>query len=176
MRRKLTIAIAGTAILVFAGIFAWPRISYHMLTGSFFPIHKVESLENPLAVKRWTTEGLILENGRTVQLPGLRSLPKESAALAEATKRGVEIRKDGRVFGLMRIHHWCGNDPVREHIARVDLADLMMFLNLGEATAPVPDPAFTTHEDADKFSEYGWHVGQFFQFQAWCKFKDADNS
>ena len=35
-----------------------------------------------------------------------------------ATASGVELAPDGRVYGLVRIHHWCGNDPVQTHIAR----------------------------------------------------------
>ena len=38
--------------------------------------------------------------------------------LALGTKHGVEVGADGRVFGLVRVWHWCGNDPVGYHPGR----------------------------------------------------------
>jgi hypothetical protein len=174
MHRKAKIAAASAAILVLATIFAWPRISYRMLTGSFVPIHKVESLRNPIVVNGWSSDGLILADGRTVQLLGFRSLPVDSPLLAEATKRGVEITEGGHVFGLVKIHHWCGNDPVREHIARVDISDMMMFFHVGQTIASVPESDFTNHEGDGKFTEAGWNVSEFRRFQSWQSVKDFD--
>src|SRR3569832_982548 len=110
-----------------------PWINYYLLTKRFVPIKKIETLNNAVAVTRWSSNGLNLADGRIVQLPGIRSLPSESDALTEATKRGVEMAADGRIWGLVRIHHWCGNDPVREHIARVDISEMMTFLRVGES-------------------------------------------
>jgi hypothetical protein len=174
MYRKAGIVGASAGILVMATIFAWPRISYRMLTGSFFPIHKVEGLRNPIGVNGWGPDGLILADGRTVQLPGFRSLPVVSPALVEATKRGVEIGEGGRVFGLIQIHHWCGNDPVREHIARVDLSDMMMFLHVGQTIASVPEADITNQEGGGKFTEWGWNVSEFLHFQSWQRIKDFE--
>ena len=119
MRRKTVILMAAIGTLVLGVGLAWPRIDFYMLTGRFSPIEKIESLRNPVAVTKWSAEGLSLADGRTVHLLGLRSLPSQSAALAEVTKRGVELGTNGRVWGLVRVHHWCGNDPVREQTAVV---------------------------------------------------------
>jgi len=108
-----------------------------------------------------------------VQLSGLRSLPSQSAALTEATKRGVEVHADGRVWGVVRVYQWCGNDPVREHIARVDLADMMTFLRVGEPTAAVPESEFLVREPGGTFTEWGWRIGEFLQFQSWESTKDS---
>jgi len=116
---------------------------------------------------------LSLADGRTVQLPGLRSLPRDSAALSEATKRGVQVHADGRVWGLVRVHHWCGNDPVREHIARVDLSDMMTFLRVGEPVSTVPEAEFLAREPGGTFTEWGWRIGEFLQFQSWESMKDS---
>ena len=173
MRRKTIILLATIAALVLGVVAAWPRISFYTLTGHFSPIEKIETLQNPVAVTRWSSDGLSLADGRTVQLSGLRSLPGDSPALAEATKRGVEVRADGRVRGLVRVHHWCGNDPVREHIARVDISDMMTFLRVGEPAVPVPEAEVLVREPGGTFTEWGWRIGEFLQFQSWQSIKDS---
>lgn len=169
-RRNLLLAMA---VLVLGVAVAWPRIEFFMRTGHFSPIEKIETLQNPVAVTKWSSDGLSLADGRTVQLSRLRSLPSQSAALTEATKRGVEVGADGRVWGLVRVHHWCGNDPVREHIARVDLSDMMTFLRVGEAVAPVPEAEFLVGKPGGRFTECGWHIGEFLEFQSWRNLKDS---
>ena len=166
-RWKTTIWLGSIAALVLCTVMARPSIAFFLLTGSVFPIRRVETLQNPVAVIGWSSDGLRLADGRTVQLPGLRSLPTASEALEEATKRGVEIRQNGRVWGLVRVHHWCGNDPVREHMARVDLSDMMTFLDVGEPIGPVPDMQYTAEEPGGRFTEFGWNVSEFFMFQSW---------
>ena len=102
------------------------------------------------------------------------ALPSESEALTEATKRGVEVGPDGRIWGLVRIHHWCGNDPVGEHIARIDLSEMMTFLRVGEPVAPVPESESLVIEPGGSFTEWGWRVGEFYQFQSWQSVKDLE--
>src|SRR5215216_7039928 len=130
LRHKVTIGII--VALSLAAVAAWPhvssRIRFYQLTGHFFPVRMVEKLHKPVAVTGWSDTGLHLADGRTLQLPGFRKLPAVSVALTEATKRGVEIAANGRVYGLVRVDHWCGNDAVREHIARVDVADVLNFV------------------------------------------------
>ena len=106
-------------------------------------------------------------------LPGLRLLPTSSVALAEATKRGVEIQSDGRVWGLVSVNHWCGNDPVKEHIARVDLSDLLLFLRMGEPVTNVLAADYLAREPGGSFTESGWRVSEFMQFQDWLIMKDS---
>jgi hypothetical protein len=128
---------------------------------------RVERLNSPVGVVGWSGSGLQLADGRTVQLPGLAALPVSSPALKEATKRGVEVGEDGRVYGLVRVHHWCGNDPVREHIARVDLALLLLYLGEGTPAVPVTRPRWPVAGAAAPFSKYGWRVEEFNQFNWW---------
>ena len=174
MSRKVIIRLVMLGALVAAAFAVAPRIDFYMLTGSFSPNHQIETLQNPVAVTRWSSDGLVLANGRTVQLPGLRAMPGQSAALAEATKRGGEIGSDGRVWGLVKVHHWCGNDPVREHIARVDLADMMVFLRVGEPVVPIREADLLITEPGGRFTEWGWDVGEFFHFQSWLRIKDSN--
>ena len=173
MRRKIIILLAAIGALVLGGVIVWPRIDFYILTGRFSAIKKIESLQNPVAVTKWSPEGLILADGRTVQILGLRSLPSQSAALTEATKRGVEVGADRHVWGLVRVHHWCGNDPVREHIARVNLSDMMTFLRVGEPVAPGPEADFSIREPGGTFSKWGWRINEFLQFQSWQSIKNS---
>jgi len=172
MRRKIII-LFGVATLSLAVIVAWPHFSFYMLTGRLFPVEKIETLQNSVGVKRWSPDGLSLTDGRTLQLPGLRALPSQSAALTEVTKRGVEVGAKGRIYGLVRIHHWCGNDPVREHIAKVDIADMMTFLRVGQSTAPVPEPDYLVREAGGSFTEWGWRIEECLQFQSWQSMKSS---
>ncbi len=89
------------------------------------------------------------------------------------TKRGVEIGSNGEVYGLVRVHHWCGNDPVREHIARVDISDVMTFLRIGEIVAPGPKVESSVRELGGAFSKWGWRFEEFYQYESWHKSKDS---
>src|SRR5882724_9612401 len=74
-----------------------PWMNYYLLTKRFVPIKKIETLHNAVVVTGWFSNGFKLSDGRTVQLPGIHSLPDASPALTEATKRGVEVGAEGRV-------------------------------------------------------------------------------
>lgn len=138
--------------------------SHFLLTGQFFPIDKFDQLQEAVAIDGWSEDGLALADGRTIMLPELTSLPKKSVALEAATKRGVDIGQDGRVYGLVKIHHWCGNDPVRNHIAKVDLAHMLMFLREGEPKSALAETMFGNRE-AGGFSEWGWNISDYLLLQ-----------
>ena len=131
-------------------------------------VEHVERLSSVRQVRGWNKGALVLADGKLVPLPGVSELPDKSEALAQATKHGVEIDPEGRVIGLVAIHHWCGNDPVRRHLARVDLAYMLMFLGQGRFDLPpaVRDKAPDARGEG-RFSEYGWNVTEFLQFQDW---------
>ena len=171
MRRRTVISLLTVGTIALAVSLGWPWIDFWMLTGRFVPIENIETLKHPVAVSKWTPAGLLVADGQTVSLPGLNALPADSAALSEAVKRGVEIREDGRVWALVQIHHWCGNDPVREHIARVDLSDMLTFLRIGEPTNSVPQAKFLVRDAGGSFSESGWDIGEFLNFQSWQSMK-----
>ncbi len=134
----------------------------------------VDELRSPVTVTGWSDGSLLLADGRAVRLPDIRSLPISSTALSEATWRGVELGRGGRVHGLVRVHHWCGNDPVREHIARVDLSYLLAFLGEGEVACQI-DPEFRLRmpeKPGGRFTASGWEVGEYLQFRGWCRRAD----
>ena len=153
------------AIAVVATV-AWSRYRFYQRTGSVAPVRIVESLQSPIAVTGWASDGISLADGRKVKLRGFKSLPLSSQALGEMTKRGVEVAADGSVYGLVLVHHWCGNDPVEEHIARVELSEAMAFLGEGERENPSDRASKLRLRNREGgFSQYGWDVGEFMSFE-----------
>ncbi len=135
-------------------------------TGCRSQIRIVDTLHSPMAVTGWSPDGLHLVDDRVIQLPEFRTLPSTSLALSEVQKRGVEIDAQGRVFGLVRVVHWCGNDPVREHIAKVNVSDMLTFLRQGDRS-PVPKEQqnVLAQEPGGRFFELGWDASEFKVFQ-----------
>ncbi|HUE70881.1 MAG TPA: hypothetical protein VMP01_08320 [Pirellulaceae bacterium] len=108
-----------------------------------------------------------MANGKAVKLIEFQRLPLKCDALAEATKRGIEITPDGGVIGLVRIHHWCGNDPVREHIARVNISEMLIFLGIGERVMNLPAEVNGLERDGGTISQFGWDVSEFNEIEFW---------
>jgi len=160
--------IMGSLILLAVLVAAnCSHINHFLLTGHFLPIDIIESLNNPVQVEAWTAAGLGSVDGRTIPLPGVTRLPETSDALAEAKKRGIEVAENGRVYGLVRVHHWCGNDPVREHLARIDIADLLRFLGEGEYAVPSEAEKYRDPSRLGSFSRWGWDVGEYYLYRQW---------
>ena len=93
--------------------------------------------------------------------------------MKELIARGVEIAPDGTVFGLAKIHHWCGNDPVRLHIARVDVAKVLSYL--GEVTR-MDGTRWEKPIWSGGFDEHGWNVSDYYAYKEyldWVKFENA---
>ncbi|MFT5464808.1 MAG: hypothetical protein ACI8QS_003715 [Planctomycetota bacterium] len=109
----------------------------------------IEELRNPRPVQRITEEDLFLTWREGLGMPGFPYSPPAIAALWEATRSGVEVHSSGSPVGLIRVWHWCGNDPVGRHVARVPLVELARFI---EAEG---------HFD---MTPYGWNGSQFFGF------------
>jgi hypothetical protein len=106
-----------------------------------------------------TVAGLQLADGRLVKLPGVRSLPEYSTALYEVARRGVEIDAEGRVWGLVRVHHWCGNDPIGEHIARVDVARFLIYLDDAIQDSRIVERDIASTRGS--FRSFGWNVSEY---------------
>ena len=156
--------IAGIAIYAVSNVNSLP--ARHM--------GAIESLHNPIMLAGWTDAGLITVDGRTLPIPNITHLPAMSDALTEATKRGVERAPDGRLTCLLRIHTQCGNDPILAQILRVDLADLLTYLQIGQPTAPIPNPQLLAREPGGRFDgDAGWNVSAHMGFCAWQSLKDS---
>lgn len=158
-RVRLTMLLAITT-LILAGHFGCASLEFYMRTGSFSPQRIVEHLDQPIVVSGWNEEGLLTLDGQIIAVPGRIAPTSEWRVMPALIAQGVERAPDGRVYGLVRVHHWCGSDPVRQHVARVDIALVLEYLafrkrSLGDA--------------AVRFSQYGWNVSEFYCFQEWLK-------
>jgi len=168
------VIVTLSIVMVLFACALWPQIDFYMMTHHFFPVKKIDSLNSVTPVTGWNAAGLTLEGGRMLPLPELRSLPAESTALAQVIQRGVEIGTNGRVYGLVKIHHWCGNDPVREHIAKIDISDMLLFLRECEPTSPIADTKvgeYMTKNPGGRFSASGWNISEYLQFTSWTALK-----
>ncbi len=142
-----------------------------VLTGRSSPIYRIEHLQHARRVAAVGSASLVLEGNQRVRLPDHEFFSAYSRrALEWLVERGVEISPDGRVYGLAKIHHWCGNDPVAREVVRVDLADVLTYLQQSglyrkcRQTDPAQD---VCHDYSGAFSPRGWMVEEYFDFQQW---------
>jgi len=133
MKRLLISLFVVGAVLVFD-----PNLLGEAQNVIFPPSHvHTEALIKPVKVEGWSEKGLLLTDGRVVLPAGMTSLPRESEVLRLATQRGVDVLASGQVYGQLKVHHGCGNDPIRQDTRRVDLTDLLAYYGEGEfVTAP----------------------------------------
>lgn len=160
------------AVMLAAGIWCFtpPYYWHHLFTKQI-----IETLDHPVSVKGWNSQGLMLADGRVLPIPGVKELPQGSIALSQFIERGVELGANGQITVLAKIHHWCGNDTVKKHLARVNLSDALLFLRIGTPLTPVPEQNYLAAEPGGRFSEYGWNMSEFHGFQGWLTAKDLDN-
>jgi hypothetical protein len=123
-----------------------------------------EKLTDPQTVERWSETDLVLASGRKLRLPGVPRLPASLPLLSQMVERGVEVGSDGRIIGLVKIWHWCGNDPVREHIARVDIANVLLYF--GHGPVPAACEEYRPRERQHALSRHGWSVSDFLHFES----------
>lgn len=97
---------------------------HFLLTGSPWPLWYIEELIDPQQVVATRSDGLVLADGRVINLPCIQQIPASNPLLQHALHHGVEVRDDGEVYGLAELRRICGNDPVVYRLIRVNLTDL----------------------------------------------------
>lgn len=124
------------------------------------------ALERPTPVEGIDDSGLVLRDGRRVAWGFEVPNAAQSRALQAAVAQGVEVTPDGRAIGLVRIHHWCGNDSIRLHWERVDVRALLEFLPRAHFANPrfAGDLAWSN----PLFGKHGWRVESWREFEFWC--------
>ena len=142
--------------------------------GSLVPRSHVDHLNNATNVIRWDEDGLVLTGGRRVIPQGMTKLPKDSATLAIATKEGVEVTPDGRVFGLVKLWHWCGNDAVRYDLSKIDLAQLLAYHHEGQSTLKPYEYSKHSFVETGGGSDHGWSISSFSRMKMMFSPKYAD--
>lgn len=115
--------------LVLMGILGFFHL---LLTGSPIPRWITESLASPRKISSIEENFLRTSEGTVIRLRGAGFIRECPPVSADIFKHGVEVNASGEMFGLVRVHHWCGNDPVRYHLARVSLISLVAFLEEGQ--------------------------------------------
>ena len=166
-RRKLFQRLALFAALLGMAVAAFLAL-YPTSLGGIFSKNIIEQLDAPVRVRAWDRGALILEDGKQVRLPELKDLPAENnAILGEATKHGIELAQDGRVYGLVKIHHWCGNDSVDNHLAKVDLSRLLLFAGYANPAKPMSSDAKQCSLTQASISKYGWRIEEYLQYRSW---------
>jgi hypothetical protein len=121
--------IGAVAIGVFVLALVMPNRIFLRLTGAFKPKRIVETLESPVHIVAIREAGLITGEGKILTLPDVITIPKEPRIWKDILDYGVELNTNGSTYALVHVHHWCGNDPVRYHLARVDLSSLCIEIN-----------------------------------------------
>jgi len=99
-----------------------------LMTGSPLPLRYIEELDSPVDVKAVTSTELVLENGQSVRLKYIDTIPEREPVSLESLKHGVEVHANGDVIGLIPVNKICGNDPVWYRLIRVNVRDLAAVL------------------------------------------------
>ena len=122
-----------------------------------------EVLNDPRSVQTVSPHGLILVDGSLVKIPYVAEIPTNLPVLQEAIKRGVEVDRQGHVVGLIKVWHWCGNDPIRSHVGRIDLSGLLLFAGAR------PDQSVPTNEipvgEKIEMRKWGLNISQYMSMQ-----------
>lgn len=133
-------------------------------------IHKnkeiIEELNSPAEVLEVTSTGFKLSDGRVILPKFIEKIPKDSQAVSDAIKYGIEIDEHGQCFGLIKVHHWCGNDSVKLHLARINLSCLI--ISEGGISSPdFKDHLVFANQTIEKtsYSDYGMAIEDFMQFR-----------
>jgi len=121
----------------------------------------VDELDHPISIQTCTEAGLLTSSGDILKVPETESLTCDSEAMREVMSHHIEVDHNGRVHGLVRVHHWCGNDPVSFHLARVDVGRMIAFLETSASVYGAP-----------RFSEHGWNASQYYEFKDWDPWVD----
>lgn len=104
-----------------------------------------------------------MADGSVVKIPYVVEVPTNLPLLQEALKRGIEIDQQGHVVGLIKVWHWCGNDPIRSHVGRIDLSGLLLFAGARPAEG-VSTNHFPASEQID-LREWGLNISQYMSMQ-----------
>lgn len=138
---------------------------YFLLTGSPFPIARIERLKDPVKISEIKTDGLITADGRKLSIKHIQKIPTDLLALQDAVRDGIEVDSDGYLIGRLKIHHWCGNDLVRYHVARINLSWLLILS--GESTdLAIPEDVIWKHDRVGlRYGKYGLRIEDYLNLQ-----------
>lgn len=99
-------------------------LMHFAITGSPIPLWHLEKLTNPVHVRAISATALVVTDGREIGLPFIKELPKDDLLFRAAVQNGVEVDTNGRVYGLLWMERYCGNDAVYWRREKIDLSEL----------------------------------------------------
>ena len=108
-------------------------ILHYVATGRLISMVSISFLANRVHVEGVRGNALVLQNGDVCVLPHVAYVPTNCVVMA-ALKKGVAIDESGEILALLKIDHWCGNDPVVYHIEKVNLSALALATDFGCAS------------------------------------------
>jgi hypothetical protein len=133
------------------------RWEFYQLTGHVTPQRILETLQTPVRIGGVTEKGFLTMDGKLLLPPGITNLVISDSVKRDIIEHGVETAADGAIYALVRVHHWCGNDPVVFHLARVNLSSLLLlvadgvrFSNYGLNPAYVAEAKQPWHETVEE--------------------------
>ena len=176
MKTKRVIFVVMRAILLFV---IMPCLAIHfLLTGFPIPLIRIGSLKNPIQIQNVESTWFIGKQGEKIILPYVSELPITNIVFREALSRGVEVDQHGNVYGLLKIWHWCGNDPVRYHIQRINLSVLVAtlepdLLNISiefitdiKMAEHALNAVRSHHQGVNSYSKHGWNINNLYRLEA----------
>jgi hypothetical protein len=138
---------------------------------SLLPITRqhIDELDNPKTVSQIYPHGILLQDRTFVELPNITEIPVKSSVFQAALKQGIEMNQDGNVYGILKLWHSCGNDPIRLDLRKVNLSDLAAFLHPNGATEKYYVELDTQDDNVlehfNYYSSHGWHYGTYLLFK-----------
>jgi len=153
-------------VLVFMGF-------HFLLTGCPIPLFRIDHLRNPQRVLSIENTALILEGQSRITIPHILQIPSSNAVFKAAISHGVEVSEAGQVYGLIKMHHWCGNDPMRYDRRRVNLTELIGAIEPSSLDITIDSDekaqiVSNLTEHAERLSSYsdecGWRMGNDIYF------------
>ncbi|PWU18900.1 MAG: hypothetical protein C5B50_07740 [Verrucomicrobia bacterium] len=126
--KSLTLWLAVGAFL--GGIVSFAlRSDWNQLRRRYFPKHIIETLNSPVRITRFSTNGLITVDGKVLPVPCVSYLVYPKSVYEDILHNGIEIGTNDTLYCLARVDHWDDNDPVTFHLARLDLSSVLTIFN-----------------------------------------------
>lgn len=155
--------------LAFCGlVLAFGFDLYFYLSFRQWPYRYREPLFDVKKVAKMEPDGLILQDGTKVKIPGLESHLNSSSLISRIVRPGVEVTETGRVVGLIGITVDCGNDPRVENIQRVDVGYLAEFLNQKSDPPNISGLNTVPYHRSGAHNAWGWFHQEENNFRRFC--------
>ncbi len=148
-----------------------------LLWGVPFPLVHIETVQNMEQVQSVAGNVIRLGSGSDICLERLSYIPTNKL-ISAVLGRGLRL-DNGKIVGLVRIHHWCGNDPIRYDVRRVDFELLCVYVDRQCVTncsfvSSRDTNTGTTSDTSIHVTKHGWRYDEYVKFLSFCKYFKAE--